>query len=331
MTEAKLNILYLVDKNQYITKMSRVRFHAIDALSNISNLTFWGPGWRYYEETYTVDENIQNMNLVVDAIIAYKPDTLIDFHKSKYIKVMTYNEMWNEPFTIKEINVGKPDLIICHHENDMYAYIGRLFKELNSYTRFFHIAHSADNKIFFDKHYDKPIDILLSGAIGRHYPIRQRLREIIKMMPKRFRCEEYMHPGYIHSDAFTDAYLKDYADNINKAKICISCTSSYKYRLGKMVEIPMCGSVLGCDVPGQNAEEFRNIMIVFEDDDTVGINKRLISTVSLIDASTLPKDALINASLAYNSEKLLFIAFLAVKQLDPLLITIFDIFYIVKF
>lgn len=268
MAEAKLNILYLVDKNQYITKMSRVRFHAIDALSNISNLTFWGPGWRYYEETYTVDDNIRNMNLMVDVIIAYKPDTLIDFCKSKYLKVMTYNEMWDEPFTIKEINFGKPDLIICHHENDMCAYIGRLFKELHSYTRFFHIAHSADNKIFFDKHCDKPIDVLLSGAIGRHYPLRQRLREIIKMMPKRFRCEEYIHPGYIHSDAFTDAYLKDYADNINKAKICISCTSSYKYRLGKMVEIPMCGSVLGCDVPGQNEEEFRNIMIVFEDDDS---------------------------------------------------------------
>ena len=268
MTDSKLNILYLLDKNQYITKMSRVRFHAIDALSNISNLIFWGPGWRYYDDTDTVDNNIKNMNLAVDAIIAYKPDTLVDFCNSKYLKVMTYNEMWDEPFTINEINFGKPDLVICHHENDMHVYIGRRFKELNSYARFFHIAHSADKRIFDDKHYDKPIDVLLSGAIGRHYPIRQRLREIIKMMPKRFRCEEYLHPGYIHSDAFTDAYLKDYAENINKAKICISCTSIYKYRLGKMVEIPMCGSVLGCDLPGQNEEEFRDIMIVFEDDDT---------------------------------------------------------------
>jgi hypothetical protein len=268
MADSKLNILYLVDKNQYITKMSRVRFHAIDALSTISNLIFWGPGWRHYNSADSVDNNIKNMNLLIDAVIAYKPDTLIDFHKSRYLKIMTYNEMWDEPFTINEINFGRPDLVICHHENDMHVYKGRRFKELNSYARLFHIAHSAENKIFFNRHYDKPIDVLLSGAMGRHYPLRQRLRDIIQKMPKRFRCEEYKHPGYIHSDAFTDAYLKDYAENINKAKICISCTSSYKYRLGKMVEIPMCGSVLGCDIPGQNEDEFRDIMIVFEDDDT---------------------------------------------------------------
>lgn len=268
MPEGRPNILYLVDKNQYITKMSRVRFHAIDALSRLTNLIFWGPGWRHYDKTDTVDNNIKNMGLDIDAIIAYKPGILVDFHKSKYLKVMSYNEMWDEPYTVNEINMGKPDLVICHHENDMTIYKTRRFKELNSYARYHHIGHSAENRIFFDKGYDKPIDVLLSGSIGRHYPLRKRLREIIKRMPKRFRCEEYAHPGYIHSDAFTDAYLKDYAENINKAKICISCTSKYKYRLGKMIEIPMCGSVLGCDVPGQDEEEFRDVMIVFEDSDT---------------------------------------------------------------
>jgi len=265
MNEGQTKILYLVDKNQYITKMSRVRFHAMDHLSKITNVIFWGPNWRHYNDEDTVDNNIDRMKLDVNVVICYKPSNLIDFYKSKYLKVITYNEMWDEQYTTDEINLGKPDLIISHHENDMTNYIGRLSKGLHNYIRFKHIAHSAEKTIFYDRHYDKPIDVLLNGSIGRHYPLRIRLREIMKKIPSKYRCEEYQHPGYIHSDAFTDAYLKDYAENINKAKICISCTSKYKYRLGKLIEIPMCGSVLACDLPGQNQDDFKDAMIVLED------------------------------------------------------------------
>jgi glycosyltransferase involved in cell wall biosynthesis len=264
----KVKIVYLLDKTQYISKMSRVRFHAIDALAKLADVTFWGPGWRHYDEEESVDDNIERMGLDIEVVICYKPSILVDFYKSKYLKVITYNEMWDYNYTVNEINLGKPDLIICHHANDMTHYVGRLYKDLHSYNRFVHIAHSAEKSIFYDKGYDKPIDVMLNGSIGRHYPIRIRLREIMKIMPKKYKCIEYQHPGYIHGDAFTDAYLKDYAENINKAKICISCTSKYKYRLGKMVEIPMCGSVLACDIPGQNEEEFRDVMIVIEDDDS---------------------------------------------------------------
>ena len=47
MTTSKndINILYLVDKSIYLTKMSRVRFHAMKALGEITNLVYWGPGW----------------------------------------------------------------------------------------------------------------------------------------------------------------------------------------------------------------------------------------------------------------------------------------------
>ena len=50
MTTSKndINILYLVDKSIYLTKMSRVRFHAMKALGEITNLVYWGPGWLRY-------------------------------------------------------------------------------------------------------------------------------------------------------------------------------------------------------------------------------------------------------------------------------------------
>ena len=41
----------------------------------------------------------------------------------------------------------------------------------------------------------------------------------------------------------------DYAVNINKSYLCLAGTSKYNYRLGKYVEIAMCGSVVLGDLP----------------------------------------------------------------------------------
>ena len=43
--------------------MSRVRFHSIDAISKITNLTYSGPGWSNWNSNLTVDENISNMGI----------------------------------------------------------------------------------------------------------------------------------------------------------------------------------------------------------------------------------------------------------------------------
>ena len=157
-------------------------------------------------------------------------------------------------------------------------YFTGLYKEISVYTKLIHIPHCAKSEIFYDKHIPKPIDVLLCGSIGKHYPLRMKLREVLPLLSSKYVCKEYKHPGYIHSDSFTDVYLKDFANTINMSKICITCTSKYKYRLGKMVEIPMSGSVLACDLPDQDQAELQDKMIVIDDNMTpIQIRDLLIS------------------------------------------------------
>jgi len=264
-TSNRKNILYLVDKQTFITKMSRVRFHAIEALSKIANVMYWGPNWTNYNTNLTLDENILFIGAPIDYIICYKPSCIKGFAHCTIPKCITYNEMWDEPLTLAEINESNPDLIVCHHENDMKNYQNNLFKQIQVHTKLVHIPHCGKSEIFYNKNIEKPIDILLCGSIGKHYPLRIKLREVLPLLPAKYVCKEYIHPGYIHSDSFTDVYLKDFANSINLSKICITCTSKYKYRLGKMVEIPMCGSILACDLPNQDQDELSDKMIVIDD------------------------------------------------------------------
>jgi hypothetical protein len=261
-----IKILYLIDKKEYIQKMSRVRFSAMKKLGEFTNLIFWGPNWNNYDNNKNIQDNISKMNYKIDLIICYKPELIKGCDKIKITRTICYNEMWDEKYTLNQINNYSPDFVVCHHENDMKKYQEKYLKDIFSYFKFVHIPHCAENTIFYDKKQcDKNIDILLCGTVGKHYPIRQRLVEIIKIMPKEFKCAEYKHPGYIHTDAFTNIYLQDFASAINNAKICITCTSKYKYRLGKLVEIPMCNSVLCSDIPEQDQETFGDIMITINE------------------------------------------------------------------
>jgi hypothetical protein len=244
-------------------------------MTNYCNLIIWGPGWNYYDDTLNLFDNIKSLNQPIDYIIMYKPEYIKGIENINIKKCITYNEMWDEKYTLNEINSSIPNLIICHHQNDLINYQNKIFKQISIYAEMYHIPHCAKKEIFYDMKIEKTIDILLCGSIGKHYPLRQRLQKILKKIPKKYKCVEYEHPGYIHSDSFTDVYLKDFAKKINESKICLTCTSKYKYRLGKMVEIPMCNSVLACDIPDQDQKDFDNIMIVINNNmsDSEIINK----------------------------------------------------------
>ena len=51
---------------------------------------------------------------------------------------------------------------------------------------------------------------------------------------------------------------------INQSKIIISCSSKFKYRLGKYIEVPMSHSVLCADIP--NDSDNYNYLIDFHND-----------------------------------------------------------------
>jgi len=268
-----LNILYLINRTTYLTKMSRVRIHNINALSKISNVMWWGLGWDEYDSSKSVQENIDNKyaGLHFDFVIVYKPLELIDFCKLKYTKCITYNEMYDFPSTIAEIDGSMVDLVICHHENDIpvyESYYASYHGQKNKHVKFTHIPHSAEESIFMDYGSKKIYDVLVCGRLNckntvgeSHYPLRDRMAKLISNMPSEYKCSIYKHPKSVNNDSYTDKYLIDFAKAINSAKICISCSGLPKSRFGKYIEIPMCNTVHCADIPGQDKDDFKKMLI----------------------------------------------------------------------
>ena len=60
---------------------------------------------------------------------------------------------------------------------------------------------------------------------------------------------------------YKDLALIDYAKNINQCYLCIGGTSKYNYRLGKYVEISMCGSLILGDLPYEDKDNFKKFVI----------------------------------------------------------------------
>ena len=167
--------------------------------------------------------------------------------------------MWDVKWTLKEIQDSGSQLVICHHLNDCQKYQNMNIPNV----KFIYIGHSADKNIFYNYNLKKEFDVFLSGAIGSyHYPLRNRFLNILnKLNQKGYKCLYRKHPGYEHFDSYTDKYLIEYATYINKSKIVLACSSKWKYRLGKYIEIPMCHSAAICgDIPTDNADNYNFVI-----------------------------------------------------------------------
>jgi hypothetical protein len=265
------NILYLVNHKIYKSKMSRVRFHGIHALSKITNLTYSGIGWKNYDSKLSVQQNIDKMNIEFDLVISYKPLELIKFKNIKPLKCIRYNEMYNFVDTLLEIEKSNADIVICHHDNDMKtyeSYYSNYHGQKNKNVKFFHIPHCTEKTIFKDYKQNKDIDVLLAGKISgknslkeQHYPLRLKFRELLPELKKRFKVHEYNHIGYNVTNADQNHSQIEFAKIINRAKICLTCSGLPKSRFGKYIEIPSCNSVIAGDIPDQDQEDFKKFVI----------------------------------------------------------------------
>jgi len=266
-------VLFLCQQRYYITKMSRVRFHSMEAIAKVTDFTWSGPGWPNYDEKLTVQENINKIyegQDKPDLVVAYKPFDLKEFNKVEQKTCIRYNEMYDHKWTLEEINGSRPDVIICHHLNDMREY-EELFKEnpLDFDTKMVNIPHSAEGSVFYDQNLpNRPFDCLLVGAVGintmlgDHYPLRSRMFAVLGAMSNLgYNCGILRHPGGEHMDAYTSKYAKDFATTINQAKIAVTCTGAPNSRYGKYVEVPMCGTAIAGDIPGEDQENFKKFVI----------------------------------------------------------------------
>lgn len=274
MDKSKFNILYLMNHNTYINKMSRCRIHYIQAIGKLSNLYWSGIDWPKYNNNISVQDNINNIfpDIIFDAVIAYKPLEMKNFCDVQCIKIIKYNEMYDFNETLKEIEQSMANIVICHHENDMKtyeAYYNNYHGQKNKNVKFVNLKHCSNDKIFKELHIQKEYDILVIGRLNckntlfeNHYPLRDRMSKLIKSPKlKNYKCGIFIHPKSNNSDSHTDKYLIEFANAINKAKICISCSGLPNTRFSKYVEVPMCGSVHCADIPNDESDEFKKFVI----------------------------------------------------------------------
>ena len=257
-----MHILYLVSRQTFLKKMSRVRFHGMEALGHLVHVHWSGIGWPDYDASLTVQENIDLMHTPFDLVIVYKPLELKNFKEISLPKCIRYNEMYNVPWTLKEIKESGCQLVICHHLNDCKRY--QALKIPN--VRFVYIGHCAKRSIFKNYHLPIQYDITLLGCLCTHYPLRLRFLKLLPQLQKKYRCTIHPHPGYDLEDAHTDRYLIDMARVICQSRIVLTDTGIPRSRFGKYIEIPMCGCAALCgDLPQDVADNYSYVINVNQD------------------------------------------------------------------
>ena len=252
-----MRIVYLIHKTFYLNKLCRSRFLSVEEFCKKYNheLIYTGIGWGNFNENTFINENLKQLE-PIDYIFCYKPNLYTGIHNVRYPKIIQYNEMYDILNTKEEIEKSRSDIIICHHENDVKKY-----DLVNKCI--YHIPHCAASDIFYaDESSQKKIDLLLIGAISGAYPLRIRLTNIVVGLNRRgWKCLIHKHPGYDCSEAHTNKYLKNMAHIIRSSRICMTCSSKYKYRLTKFIEIPMCGTALASDIPDEGVDDFKKFVI----------------------------------------------------------------------
>ncbi|MFC4807991.1 glycosyltransferase family protein [Paenibacillus sp. GCM10023250] len=105
------------------------------------------------------------------------------------------------------------------------------------------LPHFAHAPVFRDYRLTKRIDLLLMGYVDRkYYPLRLQMLNRYRGRPGFVYHE---HPGYVQVQHPTNAWIgQNYAREINRSRIFLSCDSILHYPLRKYFEVPACNTLL---------------------------------------------------------------------------------------
>jgi hypothetical protein len=245
-----------VSKHHYAQKLCRSRFLSIEPLKPKRT----GIGWRGYDERASVANNLQNLfGGLPDLVIAYKPLDHAGFGELPCSTAIQYNEVKEARFK-PEVRQSRPTFVIFHHLNEYLQQKERIREWCGVHA--FHIPHVADPAIFRDYKNPKMWDCTLVGSMsGRVYPLRAVFREALAILRTRgLRCLFYEHPGNVLEKASSNWHLVQMAQIVNQSRITCFCSSIYRYRLQKYVEVPASASAIAADVPA-TADNLKEILI----------------------------------------------------------------------
>lgn len=105
------------------------------------------------------------------------------------------------------------------------------------------LPHHVNTDVFKDYGLQKEIDYLMMGAVHpRVYPLRYKILNYMNHVPGFIYHE---HPGYRLFKDDDQSYVHEkYAREINRAKIFLTCGSTWNYPLAKYYEVLACRTLL---------------------------------------------------------------------------------------
>lgn len=278
---ARFHMLFLVPKREFDTKLDRDRFASVQAMEAYlkprGGVVLWcGPGWPGWVETDSVNTNLERLYPLVhvfDLALLYEAQDMIGIAKLAVTKVITCNEMYLEAMIRKHASC-KPDYFILHHTTEE-----KTVRDIANIP-VVHLAHGADQRVYKPTDKPKKWDFVLVGRqCASVYPLRAKLLQAIALLKKDgYACHVHTHPGYVLSTPTHD--MRVFAETIQAARIALTCSSKYKYRLSKYAEVPLCGTALAADLPKDGAAFFKEFIIELKPSDTVtAIRKKLIAAL----------------------------------------------------
>jgi hypothetical protein len=96
---------------------------------------------------------------------------------------------------------------------------------------------------------EKDIDILLYGDVSRAYPLRMKLRKLLKTKLKHLNIQYIRRPAYFISPKSkyknihqVEKHRRHLNELINRSKMCVATQSRYGYFVCKYLEITAAGS-----------------------------------------------------------------------------------------
>lgn len=177
--------------------------------------------------------------LLNDAFAPRLCPTIGELEKIDIPKGVIFHDLSNDRLERqKYVVTNKIGHIFSHYRDPFIRWYPRLA------ARMIWFPHHANTEIYKDYQQNKEIDLLMMGAVHpRLYPLRALMKAYYD---DRDGFVYHPHPGHRHEDEIEQGSLiaEDYAREINRAKIFLTCDSVFNYPVMKYFEVLACNTLL---------------------------------------------------------------------------------------
>ncbi len=227
-------ILLIITRN-YENNVVQGFNYLMDELAKITNVMVW-------YELGNIHATLQRLPLKPDLII-------LNEHGSKGPEIQGLSDLSIPTVAYLHDLHCKTEKIKNSIRRDKIGYIFSIIRDkfCEWFPEFISIAywlpHHVNPLIFDDYNLQRDLDYLLMGnTYKRIYPLRHT---ILRKMKASNQFSYHPHYGYSIDKAIMPHCLgKDYADEINRAKIFFTCDSIYQYPVQKYFEVLACKTLL---------------------------------------------------------------------------------------